>query len=99
MDINPLLEVIYASILSHSIDCPFILFVDGFLCCAEAFKKFIVRINVKELSPVFSSRSLMVSDLLFNFHFELIFVYDVRPSFFTCPLFPTPFIKETIFPG
>ena len=44
------------------------------------FKKIITKINVKELIPLFSFRSFMVSGLTFKSltHFELIFVYGVR---------------------
>ena len=47
-----------------------------------------------------------MSGLIFMFliYFELIFVYVVKNdliSFFTCgcPVFPTPFVEETVFPA
>ena len=54
---------------------------------------------------MFSSRTFMVSGLMLKFviYFELIFVYVVkRVAHFglflcDCPLFPAPFIEETVF--
>ena len=70
-------------------------FVHGFLLLLP-------RLMSESLSPVFSSRSFMVSGLIFNFllHFELIFVYGISLQFHSfvcrCPVFPIWFIKETI---
>ena len=55
--------------------------------------------------PMFSSKSFIASGLTFRslIHFEFIFVYGVRKCsnfiFFTCscPVFPAPFIEETVF--
>ena len=54
--------------------------------------------------PMFSSRTCIVSALMFGslFHFEFIFVYSVRKwsSSFFCVLlsvYPTPFVEETAF--
>ena len=52
---------------------------------------------------MFSSKSFTVSGLTFRslIHFELIFVYGVKEcsNFFTCncPVFPAPFLEETVF--
>ena len=37
LDINPLLDISYANILSHSVGCFFILLIASFLCCVKAF--------------------------------------------------------------
>ena len=54
--------------------------------------------------PMFSSRSFIVSDLIFRslIHFEFIFVYGVRKcsSFIllqVVPVFPAPIVKEIVF--
>ena len=68
-------------------------------------KKILLRPVSQSVLPMFSSRSLMVSDLTFEslIHFEFIFVDGVRKqstSVFSacgCPVFPTPFIEEAVF--
>ena len=55
--------------------------------------------------PMFSSKSFIVSDLIFSslIHFEFIFVYRVRECssfiFFvcSCPGLPASLIEETVF--
>ena len=57
--------------------------------------------------PMFSSKSLIVSGLIFRslIHFEFIFVYGVKEcsnfilSYWTCscPVFPAPLIEEAVF--
>ena len=55
--------------------------------------------------PMFSSKSFIVSGLMFRslIHFEFIFVYGVRKcsrfhSFTSgCPDFPAPLVKEIVF--
>ena len=46
-------------------------------------QKIIAKTHVKELSPKFSSRSLMVSGIMYKTlnHFELIFVSGVREEY------------------
>ena len=59
----------------------------------------------KSVLPMFSSKSFIVSGLIFRslIYFEFIFVYGVRKCstfiFFTysCPVFPAPFIEEAVF--
>ena len=74
------------------------LFIFAFI--TQAFgvisKKSLPRSMSRSSSPIFSFRNFMASGLLFNF-----LIYGVDPvSFFVCgyPVFPTPFIKETILP-
>ena len=85
---------------SHLFTSAFISFALG-----DWSKKILLRFMSKNLSPMFSSRSFMVSCLTFRSltQFEFIFVYGVRECsnfiFFTrsCPAFPTPLVKETLF--
>ena len=59
----------------------------------------------KSVLPTFSSRSFIVSGLMFRslIHFEFIFVYGVRKCFHfillhvSCPVFPAPIIEEAVF--
>lgn len=68
------------------------------------FKKSLPRLMSRSLSHWFLSRSFMVPDLTFEsvVHWEFTFVYGViwGSSFVlyacVCPVFPTPFIEETI---
>ena len=56
--------------------------------------------------PTFSCKSFVVSALTLRclIHVEFIFVYGVKECFnfifFTCscPVFPAPFVEETVFP-
>ena len=58
----------------------------------------------ENVSPMFSSRSLMVSCLIFKSfsHFEFIFVHGVRvcSTFIdlqvACPVFPEPLAEKTV---
>ena len=65
-----------------------------------------VKILLCEISeiylPMFSSMTLMVSQLIFKsfIHLEFIFVYGVSwwsNLIFFCPALPTPFVEEAIF--
>ena len=53
--------------------------------------------------PMFSSRSFIVSGLMFRslIHFEFIFVHGVKECSYSficsCPGFPAPLTEETIF--
>ena len=78
-------------------------FVVIFITLGGASKKILLRFNTKSALPVFSSKSLIVSDLTFRslIHFE--FLYGVREcsNFILlncCPVFPEWLIDETIFP-
>ena len=53
----------------------------------------------KRVLPIFSSRSFMVSGLLFRplNYFEFIFVYGIKKYSSSCPVFPTPLIEEIVF--
>ena len=52
LDINPLLDIWFANIFSHSVGCLF--FVDGFLCCAQAFHFDIIPLIFFLLLPLLS---------------------------------------------
>ena len=99
-------------IVSLAVQKPFILmrshlFILSFK--APALGDISVKILLCEISeiflPMFSSRTLMVSRLIFKsfIHLEFIFVYGVTwcSSFFffacSCPVLPTPFVEEAIF--
>ena len=68
-------------------------------------KKILMQFISKSVLPMFSSKNFMVSGLTFRslIHFEFIFVYGVKKcsNFFffvcSCPVFPVPFIEETVF--
>ena len=82
------------------------LFVFAFVSFAfgHKSKKILLQFMSKSVLPMFSSRSLMVSGLIFRnlVHFEFIFdvvLENVLIALFTCSclVFPPPFIKETVF--
>ena len=67
-------------------------------------KKLLLQEISEILLPMFSSWIFMVLSLTFKslIHFEFFLVYDVRRLFsfsfaYSCPIFPAPFIEETIF--
>ena len=69
-------------------------------------KKILLQFMSESVLPMFSSKSVTVYSLTFRslIHFEFIFVYDVKEclmSFFacSCPVFPAPFIEETVLPA
>ena len=74
-----------------------------------ALRDMSVRMLLREISeiflPMFFSRTLMVSRLMFKsfIHLEFIFVYGVSwcSSFIffacSCPALPTPFVEEALF--
>ena len=69
-------------------------------------EKDVAVIYLKECFDYVSSRSFLVSGLSFRslIRFELIFVYEVKEwsnfYFLTCdcPVFPSAFVEETVFP-
>ena len=69
-------------------------------------KKILLWFMSESVLPMFLSKSSIVSSLTFRalLHFELIFVYGIKEwSYFmfftrTCPVFPAPFVEETVFP-
>uniref|UniRef100_A0A8D1IRQ3 Uncharacterized protein n=1 Tax=Sus scrofa TaxID=9823 RepID=A0A8D1IRQ3_PIG len=80
------------------------IFVFNSITLRDRSKKILLRLKSESVLPMFSSRSFIVSSFTFRslIHFEFIFVYGVRECsnfIFTCicPVFPAPFIKETVF--
>ena len=81
----------------------FIYFCFCWLCCWCHSHKIVVKTNVINLSPIFSSRSFTVSDLTFRSNlFWIEFVYSARDkkiiSHNSAPGYldlPTPFIEKT----
>ena len=84
------------------------MFIVSFMSLAlgDISTKILLRGISEIFLPMFSSRTFMVSSLIFKsfIHFEFILVYGVSwwSSFFfnfacTSPVLPTPFIEETIF--
>ena len=83
------------------------LFILSFMSLAlgDILVKILVH-GISEISlPIFSSRTFMISQLIFKsfVHLEFIFVYGVSwySSFIffacSCPDLPTPFVEEAIF--
>ena len=74
---------------------PFVCFCFYFLCFRRQIQKIWLQFMSKNVLPMFSSRSFMVSDLTFRplIHFEFIFVYGVRG----CSNFLLLLIKEVQF--
>ena len=99
LDSNPLSDISYANIFSHSVGCLLVLLTVSFtvqkllslirshlfifafvsLASGDISKK---HYKSKNIPPMFSSRSFMVSGLTFKslIHFEFIFVHGVRKS-------------------
>ena len=81
------------------------IFAFVFLASRDMSNNKLLRPRSKKLVPVFSSRILMVSCLTFRsfIHFEFTMcvwytkVVQVHSSVCRCPVFPTPFAKETVF--
>ena len=59
---------------------PFVYFCFCFPCLRRQNKKILLRPMSKSVQPMFSSRSFMISGLIFKslIHFEFIFVYGIR---------------------
>ena len=69
-------------------------------------KKILLQFISKNVLPMFSSKSFVVSGLTFRplICFEFIFVYNVKECSnfillhaYSCPVFPAPHIKEPVF--
>ena len=82
----------------------FHLFIFILIFLTLASKKILLWFMSKSVLPMFSSRSFIVSGLIFRslIHFEFIYVYGVRKcsSFILLHLgviFPAPLIEKTIF--
>ena len=81
------------------------LFIFGFISFAlgDGYKKALVWFLLEDVLVMLSSRTFMVSCLMFKYlsHFEFIFVYGMRVCskfhWFTCswPTFPATFAEET----
>ena len=81
------------------------LFIFVFICIVlgDWPKKILVQLMSDNVLPVLSSRSYVVSCLMFKSlsRFEFIFVHGVRVCFnfidlwCNCPIFPAPFAKDT----
>ena len=94
LDINPLSDIRFLNIFPHPISCLSLFWLFLFLCRFSVYysstywflllmsytKTFCQGDFVKEIFPLFTSRSFMVSDLVFKslIHFKLIFVRSVR---------------------
>ena len=96
LDFNPLSDISFPNIFSYSVGLfillivyftvpkPFSLMEYRLFIFAsvslEDISKNIAKIHVKDTLPMFSSRSFMVSGLMFKYliHFQFIFVHDVR---------------------
>ena len=90
--------------LSSLIRSHLFVFIFIFIILGGESRKILLQFISKSILPMFSSKSFMVSSLTFksSIHFEFILVYGVSGvliSFFTCscPVFPVPFIEETVF--
>ena len=105
---NPLSVVSFSNIFPHFEDCLFVLYMASFavqkLLCLIRFlyfpyarrsiKNIMLWLMSKNVPPMFSSESFIVSSLTFRslIHFEFIFVYPVREySNFTCLHAAVPF--------
>ena len=112
MENKPLSEVSLACMFSHRVGSLFNLmrshlFIFFFMSLAlgEISVKMLLHGMSEIFLPMFSSRTFMVSWLIFKsfIHLEFIFVYGVSwwSSFIffacSCPDLPTPFVEEAIF--
>ena len=68
-------------------------------------EKVLLWFMLESVHPVFSSKSFIVSGLIFRslIYFEFIFVYGVRELFLfhsfpcSCPILPAPLVEGTVF--
>ena len=69
----------------------------------NGLKKILLQFISKNVLPMYSSKSFIVSGLTFRclIHFEFIFLYGVKECsnilLHSCPVFPAPLIEETVF--
>uniref|UniRef100_A0A8D0NYZ8 Uncharacterized protein n=1 Tax=Sus scrofa TaxID=9823 RepID=A0A8D0NYZ8_PIG len=92
LEMKPLSVASFETIFSHSVSCLFVFFLVSFAvqklgslirshwCICLGRMKIFMRLMSENVLPMFSSRSLMVSYLIFKSfsHFEFIFVHGVR---------------------
>ena len=92
LDMNPLSVISFANIFFHSIGClywakafkfnlvSFAYFCFCFICLRRQIQNELLQFMSKNVLPMFSSRSLMLSSIIFRslIHFEFVSVYGVR---------------------